>query len=129
MKAETYTDLKEKLSAFEKQGSEKAIRLFYFATAPKFIENHWRACINVQTLHREAAGPHHRGKAFGTDLDSARKLNRLGNTISEKQYSASIITWVRKRTEYHGFPFCHYVFEPLWNKKYIDHIQVSVASR
>src|SRR5882757_10211597 len=37
MKAETYTDLKDKLGAFEKQGSEKAIRMFYFATAPKFI--------------------------------------------------------------------------------------------
>src|SRR5258708_13277467 len=38
MKVEAYTDLKGKLDAFEKQAGEKAIRMFYFATAPKFIE-------------------------------------------------------------------------------------------
>ena len=129
MKAETYTDLKGQLDAFEKKAGEKATRLYYFATAPKFIEIIAEALYKHKLCSREALDRIIVEKPFGTDLDSARKLNRfLGKRFSEKQIYR-IDHYLGKETVQNimAFRFANYVFEPLWNKKYIDHIQISVA--
>lgn len=131
MKPETYTDLKEKLNAFEKRAGEKTIRMFYFATAPKFIEIIAEALYKHKLCHRQALDRIVVEKPFGTDLDSARKLNRfLGKRFSEKQIFR-IDHYLGKETVQNiiAFRFANYVFEPLWNKKYIDHIQISVAEQ
>src|SRR5258708_24580783 len=86
MKVEAYTDLKGKLDAFEKQGGEKAIRMFYFAKAPKFIEIIAEALYKYKLCNREALDRIIVEKPFGTDLNTARKLNRfLGKRFAEKQ--------------------------------------------
>jgi len=131
MKAETYKDLKAKLDAFEKGAGEKATRLYYFATAPKFIEIISEALYKHKLANREALDRIIVEKPFGTDLDSARKLNRfLGKRFAEKQIYR-IDHYLGKETVQNimAFRFANYVFEPLWNKKYIDHIQISVAEQ
>jgi glucose-6-phosphate 1-dehydrogenase len=131
MKAETYTDLKGNLTDFEKRSGEKAIRMFYFATAPKFIEIIGEALYKHKLCNREALDRIIVEKPFGTDLDTARKLNRfLGKRFSEKQVFR-IDHYLGKETVQNimAFRFANYVFEPLWNKKYIDHIQISVAEQ
>ena len=68
-------------------------------------------------------------KPFGTDLDSARKLNVfLGKRFAEQQIYR-IDHYLGKETVQNimAFRFANYVFEPLWNNKYIDHVQISVA--
>ena len=129
MKAATYTALKEKLVEFDRQSGEPATRMFYFATAPRFIEiiadglRKHKLCNKI-ALHRMIIE-----KPFGTDLASARKLNRsLGERFDEKQVYR-IDHYLGKETVQNimAFRFANYVFEPLWNNKFIDHIQISVA--
>jgi glucose-6-phosphate 1-dehydrogenase len=105
--------------------------MYYFATAPKFIEIIAEALYKHKLCNREALDRIIVEKPFGTDLDSARKLNRfLGKRFSEKQIYR-IDHYLGKETVQNiiAFRFANYVFEPLWNRKYIDHIQISVAEQ
>src|SRR5450755_3166200 len=64
-------------------------------------------------------------------MDCSKKLNLfLGNRFSEKQLYR-IDHYLGKETVQNimAFRFANYVFEPLWNKKYIDFIQISVAEQ
>lgn len=131
VKPETYADLKAKLDTFEKQGTEKSTRMYYFATSPKFIEIIAEALYKHKLCHRQALDRIVVEKPFGTDLDTAKKLNRfLGKRFAEKQIYR-IDHYLGKETVQNimAFRFANYVFEPLWNRKYIDHIQISVAEQ
>ena len=127
--ASTFTGLKEKLTVFDKSNERPGTRLFYFAVAPRFIEIisealHKHKLCNKIALHRMIIE-----KPFGTDLATARKLNRfLQERFDEKQVYR-IDHYMGKETVQNimAFRFANYVFEPLWNNKYIDHIQISVA--
>jgi glucose-6-phosphate 1-dehydrogenase len=129
LKGETYSGLKKMLDAFDKQNKELGSRMFYFAVAPRFIEIIGEALYKCKLCNREGLDRIVVEKPFGTDLDSARKLNRfLSKRFSEKQIYR-IDHYLGKETVQNimAFRFANYVFEPLWNKKYIDHIQISVA--
>jgi glucose-6-phosphate 1-dehydrogenase len=126
--AKTYSTLKDKIKDFEAK-HPKGSRMFYFAVAPRFIEIIGDALCQAKlctsdTNHRIVVE-----KPFGTDLDSARKLNRyLGKRFKEKQIF-HIDHYLGKEMVQNimAFRFANYVFEPLWNKDFIDHIQISVA--
>jgi glucose-6-phosphate 1-dehydrogenase len=129
LKEETYSSLKKRLDAFDKLNKEHSTRMFYFAVAPRFIEIIGEALYKGKLCNREGLDRIVVEKPFGTDLDSARKLNRfLSKRFSEKQVYR-IDHYLGKETVQNimAFRFANYVFEPLWNKKYIDHIQISVA--
>lgn len=129
LKAETYTSLKEKLTAFDKQNEKPGTRMFYFAIAPRFIEIIAEALYKHKLCNKVALHRMIVEKPFGTDLDSARKLNRyLQKRFDEKQVYR-IDHYLGKETVQNimAFRFANYVFEPLWNNKFIDHIQISVA--
>lgn len=131
LKAATYSDLKERLDAFEKQNKEKGTRMFYFATAPRFIEIIAEALYKHKLCNRDALDRIVVEKPFGTDLATAKKLNRyLGERFAEKQVYR-IDHYLGKETVQNimAFRFANHVFEPLWNKNYIDHIQISVAEQ
>src|SRR6202000_1411095 len=68
-------------------------------------------------------------KPFGTDLDSAKKLNRYLNKRFKAKQIYHIDHHLGKEMVQNimAFRFANYVFEPLWNNKYIDHVQISVA--
>jgi glucose-6-phosphate 1-dehydrogenase len=127
--AATYNTLRDKIKAFEQKHEQRGVRMFYFAVAPRFIEVIADAlvtsrCCTNETYHRIVVE-----KPFGTDLDSARKLNRyLSKRYSEKQIF-HIDHYLGKEMVQNimAFRFANHVFEPLWNKNYIDHIQISVA--
>ncbi|HMH20392.1 MAG TPA: glucose-6-phosphate dehydrogenase [Puia sp.] len=129
LKEETYTDLKGKLNSFDKQNKERGSRMFYFAVAPRFIEILSEALYKCNLCNRDMLDRIVVEKPFGTDLDTAKKLNRfLSKRFAEKQIYR-IDHYLGKETVQNimAFRFANYVFEPLWNKKYIDHIQISVA--
>ncbi|RYF98654.1 MAG: glucose-6-phosphate dehydrogenase, partial [Chitinophagaceae bacterium] len=129
LKAETYTTLKEKLKDFDGQNGHPGTRLFYFAVAPRFIEiiadaiHKHKLCTKI-ALHRMIVE-----KPFGTDLATAHKLNLfLQKRFDEKQVYR-IDHYLGKETVQNimAFRFANYVFEPLWNNQFIDHIQISVS--
>lgn len=130
-KSNTFTGLKTRVEKFEKESKQRGIRMFYFATAPRFIEVIAEALHSHKMCTSEAQDRIVVEKPFGTDLDSARKLNRfLTKRFAEKQLYR-IDHYLGKETVQNimAFRFANYVFEPLWNKNYIDHIQISVAEQ
>jgi glucose-6-phosphate 1-dehydrogenase len=129
LKTETFIALKQRLDSIDKQNKQRGTRIFYFAVAPRFIEI-ISDSLNKQKLCHQAK--HDRivvEKPFGTDLQSSRKLNLfLGKRFAESQIYR-IDHYLGKETVQNimAFRFANYVFEPLWNNKYVDHIQISVA--
>lgn len=130
-KKETYVSLKSKVEDFEKSGKQRGNRMFYFAVAPRFIEVIAEALYTRKLCSNKVHDRIVVEKPFGTDLDTAKKLNRfLTKRFSEKQIYR-IDHYLGKETVQNimAFRFANFVFEPLWNKNYIDHIQISVAEQ
>jgi len=125
----TYRGLSATLNKNDKAWSSRAVRLFYYSVAPRFIKPislllsqfHLAAKANADRIVVE--------KPFGTDLQSARELNQLLTThFSEKQLFR-IDHYLGKETVQNlmAFRFANVVFESIWNNKYIDHVQITVA--
>ena len=123
--------LKEKADDFDKQNKIRAKRIFYFSIAPRFIEVIADGLYKHRVCNRVALDRIVIEKPFGTDLHTARELNVfLSKRYSEKQVYR-IDHYLGKETVQNimAFRFANYVFEPLWNKKYIDHVQISVGEQ
>lgn len=129
LKLETFSDLKVRLDAFDKQNGKRGGRMFYYAVSPRFIEVISDALYKLKICHQVKRDRIIVEKPFGTDLESSKKLNRfLGKRFDESQIYR-IDHYLGKETVQNilAFRFANYVFEPLWNNKYIDHVQISVA--
>ncbi len=128
-KKETYVSLKDKIKDFEDREKQRGVRMFYFAVAPRFIEVIADSLCIQKLCNRETLDRIVVEKPFGTDLDSARKLNRYLNKRFEAKQIYHIDHYLGKEMVQNimAFRFANYVFEPLWNNKYIDHVQISVA--
>jgi glucose-6-phosphate 1-dehydrogenase len=68
-------------------------------------------------------------KPFGTDLDSARELNKLVHRHFAEEQVFRIDHYLGKETVQNlmVFRFANGMFEPIWNRRYIDHIQITAA--
>lgn len=129
--AEIFGILKTRADDFDKKNKQRGTRIFYFATAPRFIEIIAEGLFKNKLCNRALSDRIVIEKPFGTDLDSAKKLNHfLAKRFSEKQLYR-IDHYLGKETVQNimAFRFANYVFEPLWNNKYVDHIQISVAEQ
>jgi glucose-6-phosphate 1-dehydrogenase len=126
-----YSQLKSNLERIDKEHSTHGNYFFYLATAPNFfgpIVEHLSAAGLMQEN-----GQHWRRviieKPFGHDLESAKSLNQqLLQVASEKQIYR-IDHYLGKETVQNilAFRFANGIFEPIWNRRYIDHVQISVA--
>lgn len=129
MNAATYNTLKDHIKESEQPEKSRGSRMFYFAVAPRFIEPIADYLYKTKLCPRDTLDRIVVEKPFGTDLASAQKLNRyLGKRFKEKQiYHIDHYLGKEMVQNILAFRFANYVFEPLWNNKYIDHIQISVA--
>lgn len=128
--AEHYTGLKAELDRIDKEKNIGGKRLFYLATAPEFfsgiIENlgsHGMAHPETGTATVVIEKP------FGHDLDSARDLNHKVNAVFEESQVFRIDHYLGKETVQNllVFRFANGIFEPIWNRNYIDHVQITVS--
>ncbi|WP_052273467.1 glucose-6-phosphate dehydrogenase, partial [Flavihumibacter solisilvae] len=129
--AGTFLSLKNIANSFDKHNGGRSTRIFYFATAPRFIEIIAEGLYKNKICSRVSLDRIVIEKPFGTDLASAKKLNLfLSKRFAEKQVYR-IDHYLGKETVQNimAFRFANYVFEPLWNNQYIDHIQISVAEQ
>ncbi len=105
-------------------------RIYYLATAPQFFEptvGALRSCNMTEDLR----GPRRLvvEKPFGSDLASARQLNiQLHEAFQERQIFR-IDHYLGKETVQNilVLRFANTIFEPVWNRNYIDHIQITAA--
>jgi len=130
--SDTYSHLRATIEEISDRHSAKRNYFYYLATAPRFFSEIVDQ-LGAAGLAQEEEGESWRRviieKPFGSDLDSARQLNRdLQNVLQEHQIYR-IDHYLGKETVQNimVFRFANGIFEPLWNHRYIDHVQITVS--
>jgi glucose-6-phosphate 1-dehydrogenase len=126
-----FKSLAERLDKIDIERGTRGNRLFYFAVGPEQFEPILKHLKTVG-LNKAREGSWARviiEKPFGTDLASARELNRVvSNSFSEDQ-TYRIDHFLGKETAQNilVLRFANAIFAPLWNRRYIDHLQITAA--
>ncbi len=127
-KVEDFESLKQRLGELE--GDKAVGRVYYLSTAPQFYEPavaHLGACgmAEQSQAYRRLVIE----KPFGTDLESAQALNRAVHQVFQESQVYRIDHYLGKETVQNllVLRFANGIFEPVWNRNYVDHVQITAA--
>ena len=130
---EGYDRLREIIEVQDRDHGTRGNRLFYLATAPEYFpliaENLGRAGLSDEGDGTDRFARLVVEKPFGADLESARELNaRVGAVFRERQVYR-IDHYLGKETVQNllVLRFGNAIFEPIWNRRYVDHVQITVS--
>jgi len=126
--AEDFNRLRARLAEIEQGRSDT--RVYYLATAPEFYEQVVRQ-LGAAGLADEKRNTRRIviEKPFGTDRASAHRLNAVVHNVFREKQVFRIDHYLGKETVQNilVMRFANSIFEPIWNRYYVDHVQITVA--
>lgn len=129
----SFKDLKKMLDKVDEEHNTRGNYFYYLAAPPSFFGEIVRQLDKVKIAQNE--GETWRRfvfeKPFGTDLESAHALNEELRTHLKENQIFRIDHYLGKETVQNilVFRFGNSIFEPIWNRNYIDHVQITVAEK